>query len=240
MEIVFVFFLIVFGAVVTLLLIIKEAIDMAAAIEYAEGAFPWLKRWSESKKWQRLLLVGTLLFYGGTLYKLLNQPPLPPIVNPDPAVKAIVPVVKENADLEKRLARLNEPEPQNSVRRQTVNLANELADFWARNPAPPQSMQAAIKGQASDQYWNGVTTTFNYKFRDRLVGIIRSYSSKGVPVGYLERSAEEPTHLFGAFPFSSSGQSPPACAQDEICQLRELAFHVDANDQVIQPDFKQP
>jgi hypothetical protein len=64
----------VFGGVVVLFILLGAAIDMAARIEYAEGAFPKLKQWTESKKWHRTLLIGTLLFYGGTLYELLKQP----------------------------------------------------------------------------------------------------------------------------------------------------------------------
>ena len=56
---------------------ISQNVPPAARIEYAEGAIPWLTQWAVNKKWQRILLVATLLFYGGTLYELLKEP-LPP------------------------------------------------------------------------------------------------------------------------------------------------------------------
>ncbi len=53
-DIVFQVFLIAFGAVVLLLLAIGGALDMAARIEYAQGVFPPLKKWAESRKWQHV------------------------------------------------------------------------------------------------------------------------------------------------------------------------------------------
>ena len=64
----------VFGGIVLLFLLLGAAIDMAARIEYAQETFPWLKRQVENRKWRTVVLLATCLFYGGTLYELLNQP----------------------------------------------------------------------------------------------------------------------------------------------------------------------
>jgi hypothetical protein len=66
--------LIIFGSIVIVFLAIRELLDLAASIEYAEESFPWIKRFSEGKKWQRLLLLVTLLFYAGTLYEMIKEP----------------------------------------------------------------------------------------------------------------------------------------------------------------------
>jgi len=87
----------IFGGVVLLFLLIGAAIDMAARIEYAQETFPALKRLAQSKEWRGILLLATCVFYGGTLYELLKEPASPPIVNPDPSVKAITPIVQENS-----------------------------------------------------------------------------------------------------------------------------------------------
>ena len=126
-------------------------------------------------------------------------------------------------------------EPPNSLRRRTIRLVNELSAFWADNPMPlqpidkPTTEQDRERNAAWDRYWKKVQLLYADQYRDRVVGIIREYTSKGISTGFLEKSAQN--HPFGARSFNAT--EVPLCAYDELCQLRELAFHVDAYDQVI-------
>ena len=116
----------IFGGVVLLFLLIGAAIDMAARIEYAQETFPALKRLAQSKEWRGILLLATCVFFGGTLYELLKEPASPPIVNPDPSVKAITPIVQENSELKKRFAVLKVRESSNSLRHRVWRLADPI------------------------------------------------------------------------------------------------------------------
>ncbi len=131
-------------------------------------------------------------------------------------------------------------EPENSLRRQTIRLANELYLFWSARPVPPQPVsnpsteEEKKRNAAWDKYWREATVAYDRRdYKDRIVGIIRQYKLKGIPTGFLEPAAEN--HQFGASAFSVSGS--PVCFQDEVCQFRELAYHIDARDQMIGPDF---
>jgi hypothetical protein len=115
-------------------------------------------------------------------------------------------------------------EPANSLRRRTIKLADELNRFWAVNPIPgfPNSQATTPeKSKEIQDYWATHETIYNTKYKDLILGILREYQQKGISVGWLDRAAEN--HMFGASPFSA-----PACFQDELCQFKELAFHVDA------------
>jgi hypothetical protein len=70
------------------------------------------------------------------------------------------------------------------------------------------------------------------KYKDRAVGIISEYRAKGVPVGFLEQSFSQRVPLW-AIPGSIWEDNP----QNELVQFRELAFHVDAKEQLISPNF---
>lgn len=220
-----------FGAIVLVFFALRGAIDLAASIDYAQETFPFLGKLVQTKKWHNLLLSATCLFYAATLYELLTQPPPPPIVNPDPAVRAITPIVQENSTLRQRLAVFTEPESPNSLRRQTVRLADDVYAFWMKNPMPPQGQGNTQDAQQS--YWLRVQAIYDRTYKDHIVGIIRQYKDKGVPTGWLEQAAEN--HPFGSSPFNQLGS--PVCFQDELCQFRELAYHVDAHDQRIDPNF---
>jgi hypothetical protein len=136
-------------------------------------------------------------------------------------------------------AKAEPPEPPDSLRRRTTKIANELSLFWSRRPTPPQPVQNPNteedrkRNAVWDQYWREVESIYSREYKDRILGIIREYKVKGVPTGYLEAAAEN--RPFGASPFSMTGS--PVCFQDELCQFRELAYHVDARDQLIGPDF---
>jgi len=138
------------------------------------------------------------------------------------------------------------PESPNSLRRRTMRLADDLSKFWADHPSPtyypsqgqnPASAEERMHKAAWDKYWREVTALYDGRYRNRVIGIIQEYKGKGVDTDGMEQGAEQPSRLWGSAPFSTSGMNPPNCFQDEICQLRELAYHVDAQDQRIDVSF---
>lgn len=137
-------------------------------------------------------------------------------------------------------------ESHDSLRRRTIRLVDELNLFWSRRAAPArQPVQSATSDEdrklnaAWDEYWRtGKAAYLNANYRERLVGIVREYKNKGVQTGFMEQAFDQPERLVGAAPYG--GWQLDNCAQymNELCQLRELAFHVNAQDQRIDPpDF---
>jgi hypothetical protein len=136
------------------------------------------------------------------------------------------------------LASLTKPLPTNSLRHQTLELVNELNLFWVNRPAPPQQPvqnpatdEDRARNAKWDRYWNETKVAYQSKqFNQRILGMVKKYLIQGVPVGFLEKAAEQPERYFGALPYG--GFSLDTCDQymNELCQLRELAFHVDAYD----------
>jgi hypothetical protein len=127
-------------------------------------------------------------------------------------------------------------EPKDSLRRKTIRLADELTEFWAKNPPPPlpnnkDASDYPQKQAAMSEYERRVKGIYEHKYKVRLLEIVRTYKQKGVPTGSLEADAEN--QIFGAVWFSWSGNQPPLCGVDEVCQLRELSWFVDARDEPI-------
>jgi hypothetical protein len=226
-----------FGAAVLLFFALRGALDLLASIDYAQETFPLLKRVMQTKKWHRLLLSATCLFYAYTLYGLLQGPPFIKIEFADPGEAAIRDVVKENRDLKAELAKFTEPEAPDSLRRRTMKAANALNDFWIRHPIAPPVLNPKTDDdrKRNETYWNEVNRIYDTDYKETILGIIREYKTKGVPTGRLEQSAEN--HPFGGAAFSMANGASPICFQDELCQFRELAFHVDARDQKLGPIF---
>jgi hypothetical protein len=127
-------------------------------------------------------------------------------------------------------------ESPNSLRRRTVKLVNDLNLFWSQRPAPvqqpvqPASTDVDSQRNAKwDQYWRDAAAAYeNAGFRDRIREIVSEYKSKGIQTGYLE-FADQNNRLVG------SVANPEDCLRSntDVCTLRELAYHVDANDKPI-------
>lgn len=132
-------------------------------------------------------------------------------------------------------------ESKNSLRRRTLLLVKELNEFWSHKPTPAQQpVQNAStdedrqRNAVWDQYWRDAKAAYlDADYRHRLVGVVREYKNKGIDTGYMEQSFDQPDRLVGAAPFG--GWQLDNCVQymTELCQLRELAYHIDANDQPI-------
>lgn len=112
-------------------------------------------------------------------------------------------------------------------------------------PQPPQQAVSNAstdedrkRNAAWDQYWREAKAAYlEAEYRQRLVGIVREYQNKGVDTGFMERAFDQPDRLVGATPFG--GWQLDSCMQymNELCQLRELSFRVNAIDERIDPNF---
>jgi hypothetical protein len=119
-------------------------------------------------------------------------------------------------------------ESKNSLRRKTIKVANDLVIFWSKHPQPSQLQ---LQGPVAEQYWRDTNAAYsNAGFNERILGIVRQYKAKGVNIGWLEQAAEQPERLWGSAPF---GGTDCFVYPSELCQLRELAYHVDAQDNLI-------
>lgn len=222
------FFLFVAAAAIVFYAILTEGTDWIGRAEIIQERWPELWSFMNNRPTRLILVTVALVMLGHAIQDLragaepvvvtFRQPPPPTVIAPAP------PVFRESAT---------------SLRRRTIRVADEIFLFWSRRPAPPQPIQnpgsdvERQRNAAWDAYWREADGIYANDYKDRVIGIIREYKTKGVPTGYLEQAAEN--HSFGASPFSVSGT--PICSTDEICLLRELAYHVDERDQMIGPNF---
>jgi hypothetical protein len=141
--------------------------------------------------------------------------------------------------LQQQLAALKEPESPDSLRHRTAKVADEfreyikkrvenrpMPDAWpnSNDPNPTPERQAAIK--RSQNYARETEDYYVKHFRDRMVGIIKEYESKGVPVHFLENDFKQRV----------PGIAEPGSAwegMDELSRFRELAYRIDARDHLI-------
>jgi hypothetical protein len=66
--------MIAIGAIVVLLWIAKEAIDMASRVDWVEQNLPQAVRWAESKRWQRILILVTAVMVAWMAYETWTEP----------------------------------------------------------------------------------------------------------------------------------------------------------------------
>lgn len=145
---------------------------------------------------------------------------------------------KELTECKGNLATLTKPEAPDSLRRRTTRLVSDLSIFWSKRPAPtqqpvsnPTTDEERRRNADLDRYWREAKAAYvRQDFSDRILGIVREYKNKGVPIGFLETGAEQPDRLIGAVPYGGFALDNCDRYANEVCQLRELAFHVDAYD----------
>jgi hypothetical protein len=148
-------------------------------------------------------------------------------------------------DCKSKVAAFSKPEPPDSLRRRTIRLVSDLSKFWSQRPMPaqqpvqnPTTDEEHKRNSNWDRYWMETKAAYvRHDFSGRILGIVREYKNKGVPIGFLETEAEQPDRLVGALPYGGFALDNCAGYANDACQLRELAFHVDARDQAISPDF---
>jgi hypothetical protein len=131
-------------------------------------------------------------------------------------------------------------EASNSLRRRTDQLANELQKYLNTRyqehppriypdssiPNPDEDRKKAIK-KAQD-YDQETQNYFLAHFQERMVGILKEYDAKGVRTGYLIPSAGR-----GSLNISPVGFPYADDCSDDLVRFRELAYHVDAQDNLI-------
>lgn len=214
---------------------------------------PWLEHSSDGTAGTRLQGVGgmmmlALLIAGITTICFSVVDDLratPPIIlgSADPEHKKAVELIQLE-ECRNNYAALTQKEPEDSLRRRTLKIANELSDFLRsrfenhppyaypqpNDPNPPDERKVAIKKCL--EYDQQTTDTYMRKYKDRMVGIIREYAGKNVPTGFLEQSFSRGVPVWA--PPGTVWEDTP---QNELGQFKELAFHVTAKDQLIPPNF---
>lgn len=148
-------------------------------------------------------------------------------------------MVAANGRLQSQLAEKLKPvaEPPNSLRRRTIKVTDDIVAFWDELGPQPFFNPTTDEQRQKDTEWSNKANRAYIAagFKERISGIVQEYKLKGAPIGFLESEAEQqPQRMWGAFP--ERGCLP--LYQSEVCQLRELAYHVDAHDEliVIKPD----
>jgi hypothetical protein len=175
-----------------------------------------------------LVVYGALWFY--TMQPKVNLSKIPDgrdrrIVELETQVKALTPF----------------QEPEDSLRRRTISLSNDLDHYieerWANRPEPaypdpkePNPSEERKKAIQRTAKWDQETLNhYNDHFKDKWIGIVKEYEGKGVKVGTLVNDAEQNHPVQRTFfPFAP-------IAEDGFCQFaqtrfRELAYHVDGRD----------
>lgn len=170
----------------------------------------------------------------------------PPIVKA-PTVPIVQFVVQSSLDTRVKEA----TESPTSLRRRTINLAYDIVDFWASHPFTiavkvqnPTTDEERQRNAAFDKFWTDTGADYRRRqFNQRITGVVNEYKSKGVPIGYLFVYETQPERMLGG-PLGDGGDPLADCARriggDGVCQLYELAYHVDAYDRRIDLLPKQP
>jgi hypothetical protein len=216
----------VFGGVVLFFLLVGAAIDMAARIEYAQETFPRLRKLTENRKWRTVLLIATCFFYGGTLYELLREPSAVSLVLANPGARLIEPIIQENQQLRAELSVLRKEEPDGSLRRRTMRLADDLGTFCqARMIGFPSysstDPNAAREQQAQNKHIHDTQELCTSKFKVRTAGILQELKGKELDIGMMDKVVE------------AQGCLGP-WGDNSVKELRNLAHWLNADDTVEQ------
>lgn len=237
---------IVYG-LIALFLAFTDYLDWHGRMEVLEEKHPKLAKFVENRLLRLVLLLMVFAMLATDVKENLKQIETEPFVirvvaapTADPG--AVNPEIAKWKALYESAS--GPPESATSLRRRTMKLANDVSDFLrgryethppfaypnSNDPNPSEERKAAIK--KAQEYDQKTTDEYMRKYKDRAVGIISEYRAKGVPVGFLEQSFSQRVPVW-AIPGSVWEDNP----QNELVQFRELAFHVDAKDQMISPNF---
>ena len=170
-------------------------IDMFTRVDYLKDKFSWLEKvleWRGSVA--ALVLVAIFLLIGDGYELTIKEVPEVPAA-PTVIVKApLAPVVQIQGMLPSK-------EPKDSLRRRTMRVADELYDYLKvrAEHQPPAAYPNSNDPNPSEERRKEIHTWQTYQqetadyyaknFRDRMVGIVKEYESKGVHTQYLENHA---------------------------------------------------
>lgn len=147
----------------------------------------------------------------------------------------------QNAKLGNQVQQLTPKlERTDSLRRRTIRLADEEQKYFlmrfqahppfaypdSRDPNPSEERKKEI--QRCQSYDRETEDYYDKHFKERMVGIIHEYNSKGVRTGYLEPDVSHRMPVI--YLPGSVGEDSYA---DDLYQFRELVYHVDAQDNLI-------
>jgi hypothetical protein len=212
--------------------VITEATDWIGRAEIIETRWPRVWGMMNNRPMRLILVVVALVMLAHIIQDLRIGTDAPTVVLKTPA-----PPMLEQPKAEP-------PESPTSLRRRTMKAANEVSDFLrsryenhppyaypnSNEPNPSEERKATI--QKCLKYDQETTDEYMRRYKDRMVGIVSEYRAKGVPISFLEQSLSQRVPLW-AQPGSAWEENP----QYELGQFRELAYHVDAKDQMISPNF---
>jgi len=177
--------------------------------------------------------IGIIGYGAAWFYTMQPKVIIPPIPF---TIKSVDVVALEQC--KSQLTHLTSPEPNDSLRRRTLKLADEYFQFVRKrydnhppygNTNDKEPSEETKKMLAVDkQYDQETADQYNRLYRDRFVGIIREYQHKGVPVSWLEASAQN-----GNLMWILPGGSWEGSLSDQLTAFRNFAYRVDAGDQLI-------
>jgi hypothetical protein len=131
-------------------------------------------------------------------------------------------------------------EPADSLRRRTVRAVYEWRAYLVKraeiqpsfaapnssDPNPSEETKKAI--QTWRKYAQDTQEYYDKHFKDRMLGILKEYESKGVPTRYLDNNFRQ--FVPGLVPTGSGWEDSP---MDVLSQFRDLAYRVDAKDHLV-------
>lgn len=197
--------------------------------------------------WCGLFLVSTLKTiyaeHDGLKQQIARQDQLIARLQSQPQQARIDFLTRQNEDLQKQIDRLKpKTEPRNSLRRRTMQLADEMQTYllarYQNSNQPPFAVPDSSVPNPTDEQKRAIERYRSYQqetwdyysehYRDRMIGIIREYQAKGVKTGWLENDANQRPPVI-AMP----GSVMAGTIQDDLYQFRELAYHVDGEGNLI-------
>jgi hypothetical protein len=213
-----------FAAFVVLVVIGFLVLEALTRVEEIRKRVPWFVNYVEGRKALTHLVLICILMLVGNGYEILTKE-IPEVPNPPttivkaplaPTIQVLtVPVARESRD---------------SLRRRTLRLVNELDAYGKERGEARMTISTTrdSKGQipALNQYDSETITMYVSRgMKERTLGIVGELKAKGLDTGYLESAAEQrPLSSVGGFGLS------------ELGQLRELAYHLDVNGNVVRID----
>jgi hypothetical protein len=202
---------------------------------------PWLiqeRHLERESQWGLWGVLFAVCFFSGWVYAAAWFFTMQPTVNlprflPDGRDAEIL-------KLQKRIDDFSVHESPNSLRRRTNQLADEIQRYLeernqehppriypdSANPNPDDDRKKAIK--IAQDYDHETQNYFGLHFQDRMLGILKEYDTKGVSTGYLIPGVSR-----GNVYISPVGAPWVDPCQDDLMKFRELAFHIDAQGNLI-------
>ncbi|MFZ1005556.1 MAG: hypothetical protein WAN65_01885 [Candidatus Sulfotelmatobacter sp.] len=225
-----------FAAIVVLGAIGFLVLDAMDKVESIQKRAPWITKILERRSALVALLMICVVLLIGDGYELLTKEM--PEVSAAPSVTFSSPA-GPRLTVYQLVPPFNEPD--DSLRRRTIKLSNEIDHWvegrWANRPPiaypDPKNPNPSVDQQKAIETWlKWDQESYNYfgdHFKDQWIQTVKEYDAKGVKVGTLINDAEQnhPVQRL-SFPF-------PPVPEDSMCmqaqtRFRELAYHVDAKD----------